>query len=94
MGNFVAEGVAISSLKMEVAEIKTLSAQIVAHDKSKKLKLDKVYRYLADYNHKSMWEAQRLTTRHEQDGKVIRSKKDSYKEIVATWQVTVPLVVK
>lgn len=41
-----------------------------------------------------MWEAQRLTTRHEQDGKVIRSKKNSCKEIVATWQVTVPLVVK
>jgi len=42
-----------------------------------------------------MWEAQRLTTRHEQDGKVIRSKKKiAAKRLLLLGILTVPLVVK
>lgn len=40
-----------------------------------------------------MIESQRLHDKNEQDGKVIRSKKDSYKEIAATWHIQSPLVI-
>lgn len=48
---------------------------------------------LEDLYHKSMIESQRLHDKNEQDGKVIRSKKDSYKEIAATWHIQSPLVI-
>ncbi len=93
LGNFVADEAAKSSLKIEVAEIITLSNQIATHDKSQKCKLEKVFRYLADYNKQSMWEAQQIASKTNPVGKVIRNKKESYKEIASTWRIKVPLFI-